>query len=128
MDRVTREAIDERLRVLEGVSGAMYRCIEDLVRVRSALPIPTNITPTAPPSRSYSSAPPLNSDASGSNTYSPAPKVQPSIPPSEEYSDDPSAREPSTADAFADPVTEMPHADPSQNPTIPSGNNTPEEP
>ena len=41
MDRVTREAIDERLRVLEGVSGAVYRCIEDLMRVRSSLPAST---------------------------------------------------------------------------------------
>lgn len=40
MDRVTREAIDERLRVLEGVSGAVYRCIDDLMRMRSALPSP----------------------------------------------------------------------------------------
>jgi E3 ubiquitin-protein ligase synoviolin len=38
MDRITREAIDERLRVLEGVSGAVYRCIDDLMRMRSALP------------------------------------------------------------------------------------------
>ncbi|KAJ7124912.1 hypothetical protein C8R44DRAFT_587509, partial [Mycena epipterygia] len=38
MDSVTREAIDERLRVLEGVSGAVYRCIDDLMRMRSALP------------------------------------------------------------------------------------------
>ncbi|KAL6308184.1 hypothetical protein BKA93DRAFT_765822 [Sparassis latifolia] len=39
LDRLTREAIDERLRVLEGVSGAVYRCIEELTRVRSVLPI-----------------------------------------------------------------------------------------
>lgn len=38
MDRLTREAIDERLRVLEGVSGAVFRCIDDLMRVRSTLP------------------------------------------------------------------------------------------
>ncbi|EMD37767.1 hypothetical protein CERSUDRAFT_114430 [Gelatoporia subvermispora B] len=38
LDRLTREAIDERLRVLEGVSGAVYRCIEELTRVRSVLP------------------------------------------------------------------------------------------
>ncbi|KAH9907656.1 uncharacterized protein B0H18DRAFT_1131557 [Fomitopsis serialis] len=38
LDRVTREAIDERLRVLEGVSGAVHRCIEELTRVRSVLP------------------------------------------------------------------------------------------
>ncbi|KAJ7874684.1 hypothetical protein B0H14DRAFT_2501920 [Mycena olivaceomarginata] len=43
MDTVTREAIDERLRVLEGVSGAVYRCIDDLMRMRSALPISTPV-------------------------------------------------------------------------------------
>lgn len=40
LDRVTRESIDERLRVLEGVSGAVHRCIEELTRVRSVLPAP----------------------------------------------------------------------------------------
>ncbi|KAK0225722.1 synoviolin 1 isoform b [Armillaria fumosa] len=50
LDRVTREAIDERIRILEGVSGAVYRCIDELIRVRSALPpLPTTTpTPTAP--------------------------------------------------------------------------------
>ena len=38
LDRLTREAIDERLRVLEGVSGAVYRCVEELTRMRSVLP------------------------------------------------------------------------------------------
>ncbi|TCD64735.1 E3 ubiquitin-protein ligase hrd1 [Steccherinum ochraceum] len=38
LDRVTRDAIDERLRVLEGVSTAVHRCIEELTRVRSVLP------------------------------------------------------------------------------------------
>lgn len=38
MDQTTREAIDERLKVLEGVSTVVYRCIDDLMRVRSALP------------------------------------------------------------------------------------------
>ncbi|KAJ3713406.1 hypothetical protein C8R42DRAFT_727296 [Lentinula raphanica] len=38
MDQTTREAIDERLKVLEGVSTAVYRCIDDLMRMRSALP------------------------------------------------------------------------------------------
>ncbi|RPD54199.1 hypothetical protein L227DRAFT_556717 [Lentinus tigrinus ALCF2SS1-6] len=38
LDRLTRDAIDERLRVLEGVSGAIYRCMEELTRVRSVLP------------------------------------------------------------------------------------------
>ncbi|KAG5636360.1 hypothetical protein H0H81_008308 [Sphagnurus paluster] len=44
MDRLTREAIDERLRVLEGVSSAVYRCIDDLMRMRSALPTNTPVT------------------------------------------------------------------------------------
>lgn len=35
---MTREGIDERLRVLENVSGAVYRCIEELTRIRSVLP------------------------------------------------------------------------------------------
>ena len=38
LDRLTRESIDERLRILEGVSGAIYRCIDDLMRLRSAIP------------------------------------------------------------------------------------------
>lgn len=38
LDRLTRDAIDERLRVLEGVSGAVHRCIEELTRLRSVLP------------------------------------------------------------------------------------------
>jgi len=41
MDRMTREAIDERLRVLEGVSTAIHRCVDDLMRMRSALPLPS---------------------------------------------------------------------------------------
>jgi E3 ubiquitin-protein ligase synoviolin len=38
LDHLTREAIDERLRVLERVSSTIYQSIEDLMRVRSALP------------------------------------------------------------------------------------------
>lgn len=38
LDVTTREAIDERLRVLENVQGAVWRCVEELVRVRSTLP------------------------------------------------------------------------------------------
>ncbi len=46
LDRVTREAIDERIHILEGVSGAVYRCIDELIRVRSALPSLPTTTPT----------------------------------------------------------------------------------
>lgn len=52
MDRLTRDAIDERIRVLEGVNGAVYRCLEELLRMRSVLPpLPasskSNATPAA---------------------------------------------------------------------------------
>ena len=46
LDRNTREAIDERIRILQGVSDTITRCMDDLVRVRSALPPPLS---TAPP-------------------------------------------------------------------------------
>ena len=58
LDRLTRESIDERLRILEGVSGAVYRCIDDLMRLRSAIP-PTTMD-TVPPEAAhlpFSSAP-----------------------------------------------------------------------
>ncbi|KAH7915227.1 hypothetical protein BJ138DRAFT_177201 [Hygrophoropsis aurantiaca] len=48
MDQLTRDAIDERLRILEGVSSAVYRCLEDLTRVRSALPDLTVSLPVSP--------------------------------------------------------------------------------
>ena len=41
LDVLTRDAIDERLRVLESVSNAMYRCAEELTRLRSVLPVAT---------------------------------------------------------------------------------------
>ncbi|KAF9245005.1 hypothetical protein BU15DRAFT_85815 [Melanogaster broomeanus] len=44
LDQITREAIDERIRILEGVSNTISCCVEDLVRARSALPLP----PTTP--------------------------------------------------------------------------------
>ena len=58
LDKLTRESIDERLRILEGVSGAVYRCIDDLMRLRSAIP-PTTMD-TVPPETvqlPFSSAP-----------------------------------------------------------------------
>ncbi|KAL4074300.1 hypothetical protein V8B97DRAFT_1930850 [Scleroderma yunnanense] len=42
MHHLTREAIDERLRILENVSTTINRCVVDLMRVRSALPISPN--------------------------------------------------------------------------------------
>jgi len=42
MDHLTREAIDERLRIFENVSVTIDRCVADLVRVRGALPMSPN--------------------------------------------------------------------------------------
>jgi E3 ubiquitin-protein ligase synoviolin len=44
LDRVTRETIDERLRVLEGVQQTVWRCVEDLTRLRSVLSDPLDGT------------------------------------------------------------------------------------
>ncbi|CEL54156.1 E3 ubiquitin-protein ligase synoviolin [Rhizoctonia solani AG-1 IB] len=40
LDQVTREAIDERLRVLESVQTTVWQCVEELTRLRSSLPDP----------------------------------------------------------------------------------------
>jgi E3 ubiquitin-protein ligase synoviolin len=61
MDRITREAIDERLRILEGVSVAVSRCMEDLTRVRSALPLSSNTPAVA---QSYDTPPPSTTEES----------------------------------------------------------------
>ncbi|KAF8274588.1 hypothetical protein EI94DRAFT_1561432 [Lactarius quietus] len=45
LDVLTRDAIDERLRVLESVSSAMFRCAEELTRLRSVLPVATGPAP-----------------------------------------------------------------------------------
>lgn len=42
LDRNTREAIDERIRIMQDVSDTINRCVEDLVRVRSVLPPPSS--------------------------------------------------------------------------------------
>ncbi|KAJ3574657.1 hypothetical protein NP233_g1625 [Leucocoprinus birnbaumii] len=39
LDGLTREAIDERLRILQSISGTVHQCVENLLRVRSALPV-----------------------------------------------------------------------------------------
>ena len=38
IDQLSREGIDERLRVLDNVSGTINRCIEELLKLRSSLP------------------------------------------------------------------------------------------
>jgi len=52
LDVLTREAIDERLRVLEGISNTMYRCVEELTRLRSVLPASTGPAPLTSHTRS----------------------------------------------------------------------------
>jgi len=39
LDSLTRESIDERLRILENVSTNMNSCIDNLLWLRSALPV-----------------------------------------------------------------------------------------
>ncbi|PPQ65008.1 hypothetical protein CVT26_015717 [Gymnopilus dilepis] len=57
LDTLTRESIDERLRILESVSANVYRCIDDLMRLRSALP-PLNTSSARPgPSTGETSVP-----------------------------------------------------------------------
>ncbi|KAG5646278.1 hypothetical protein DXG03_003874 [Asterophora parasitica] len=74
MDQLTREAIDERLRVLEGVSGAVYRCIDDLMRMRSALPslpiVPTQIVAPSVPSAPANPERLRNDDVTGPSSQS----------------------------------------------------------
>ncbi|KAG6891754.1 hypothetical protein C0992_006175 [Termitomyces sp. T32_za158] len=71
MDRLTREAIDERLRVLEGVSSAVYHCIDELMRMRSALPSPSVTTAArSTPTLSRSPINPETSPSGGDSTSS----------------------------------------------------------
>lgn len=75
LDGLTREAIDERLRVLENVQGAVFRCVEELTRMRSVLPA-TALAQMAeglsggvnPPSVGASSGPTSTSEAPASQT------------------------------------------------------------
>ncbi|PSR72157.1 hypothetical protein PHLCEN_2v11949 [Hermanssonia centrifuga] len=74
LDHLTRDAIDERLRVLEGLSGVVYRCIEELTRIRSVLPprYQTITTPNDPATPNEgSSANTSNSSSSTSVTPQP---------------------------------------------------------
>jgi len=51
LDQMTRDGIDERLRVLENVQTTLWRCVEDIVRVRSVLPEPVRARDEAPPTQ-----------------------------------------------------------------------------
>lgn len=70
LDQLTREAIDERLRILENVQVTTAQCATELLRCRSVLPRSTvsrtSAAPRAGPSRTESQNPPpeapLNSD------------------------------------------------------------------
>ena len=75
MDRLTREAIDERLRILDDVQSVTSRCIDELLRCRSVLPraTPRTEAETSPsrtqqqqqaaPSSTSSTSIPSSSDA-----------------------------------------------------------------
>ncbi|PPQ99709.1 hypothetical protein CVT24_009692 [Panaeolus cyanescens] len=51
LDTLTRESIDERLRILEGVSGTVYRCIDELMMLRSSLPASSSSSNQAAPNQ-----------------------------------------------------------------------------
>lgn len=69
LDRVTRESIDERLRILENVSASVYRSIDDLMRLRSALPLVDmpSTQPDPAATRSFSTS---SSNAESSQRFS----------------------------------------------------------
>lgn len=58
-DRVTREAIDERLRVLGRVDEIVNRLVDELTRLRSTIPSPEGNVPDV--------RPPLDSIGEGSS-------------------------------------------------------------
>jgi len=64
LDVVTREALDERIRILENLQGVMWRCAEELIRMRSVLPPPPppplrqGVPTPFPQSRPPTTAPP----------------------------------------------------------------------
>jgi E3 ubiquitin-protein ligase synoviolin len=81
MDNLTRAAIDERLRVLEGVSGAVFRCIDDLLRMRSVLP--AHAPAMASPHPNTSSQPRNQEIPSNTSAVdSPSVSVDEELPPS----------------------------------------------
>ncbi|EIW82888.1 hypothetical protein CONPUDRAFT_101339 [Coniophora puteana RWD-64-598 SS2] len=86
MDRVTREAVDERLRVLENISITVNRCMDDLMRLRSAMPPPLspdlgqNAQPSVPPAPQPYRAEGESSSNSTSRTSS-----REEVPSSESY-------------------------------------------
>ncbi|THH07757.1 hypothetical protein EW145_g3168 [Phellinidium pouzarii] len=57
LDQLTREAIDERLRILESIQTMSARCVTDLLRCRSVLPRSSAPSTTARPQPSSSSPP-----------------------------------------------------------------------
>ncbi|KAG6920120.1 hypothetical protein DXG01_010188 [Tephrocybe rancida] len=87
MDRLTREAIDERLRVLEGVSSAVYRCIDDLMRMRSALPSPNPIVPGQRGPSVPATTPDISTTEGASTSSSPKEPQRGTSPTSSDSSD-----------------------------------------
>ena len=56
LDTLTRESIDLRLRILDGISATLNECIDDLMELRSALPPPiaSGVSDSPPPMMSAS--------------------------------------------------------------------------
>ncbi|GJJ06288.1 hypothetical protein Clacol_000479 [Clathrus columnatus] len=72
LDMLTREAIDERLRIIEDVQGVMWRCAEELVRARSMLPAARRTNETGNPGSAPSSSTPTTSVSNPPNAKSSA--------------------------------------------------------
>ncbi|GJE95928.1 E3 ubiquitin-protein ligase hrd1 [Phanerochaete sordida] len=76
LDNLTRDAIDERLRTLENVSQAVYRCVEELTRIRSVLPAREEPGTPAPGAAPAAAA----ADAASAETLGSQPALQEPAP------------------------------------------------
>jgi E3 ubiquitin-protein ligase synoviolin len=81
LDGTTREAIDERIKVLEDVGAAVDRCTEELLRLRSVLPSASS--PIAP-SPTSSSWPPPTDKGKGVDPSERSSQPSLSVPPTQE--------------------------------------------
>lgn len=82
LDRLTREAIDERLRILEGVSGTVWRCVEELTRLRSVLPRATPTNPASTSSQPSADRGPSADNVASSSAVIPEPTTENTTEPS----------------------------------------------
>ncbi|KZT19710.1 hypothetical protein NEOLEDRAFT_1245689 [Neolentinus lepideus HHB14362 ss-1] len=80
LDRITRDAIDERIRVLENVSGTVARCVEELLRVRSVLPAAQSAARSGQSTMRSNQASTQSSQSAAYSTQAPAPSQDSQAP------------------------------------------------